>query len=491
MHARACLVTDVELVAQHSSRNLYDVLKIQPGEAIGKNVADLCRCCNLQPPPADFAQRVLDNARAEALVLPQPGQPQMCPAIQIEAHVLCADDAAPAGMVLWLSNATQATRQMQAHKIQAMSRFAGTVAHDMNNHLTVIKGHCDLLGMEPDLNDDVRESIQQIEQAYDNARAMTAQLMHFSGRDPLNPQPVDPDALIESMQNDLPLANGVELSLDLARVGQAVLVDPDALRDAVTHLVNNAVEAMPHGGQLHIATSSTPEGKHVGLSVRDTGTGIEPDVLPHVFEPYVSTRHKGKGTGIGLSMVHSFASRSNAQVDIITTPGEGTTVQLSLPVQTPTTTAAGDASPSPADAVTEHSDAQDRPAGPTILVIDDNDAVRRLMVRILQYDGYDIVAATTAQEAIEQASALPNPPAVLIIDVMMPDGPGPKLAEHLTSLFPHLRVLYVSGYTRDVVEEHGVSAADAFLRKPFSPKDLSRRVAELLDDRLASAEPTN
>jgi PAS domain S-box-containing protein len=353
----------------------------------------------------------------------------------------------------------------QAQKMEAIGRLAGGVAHDFNNLLTVISGYGRLARARVAGGAGAAE-LAEIERAADRAAVLTRQLLAFSRRQILDPVVLD---LAEVVRNLTPMLErligediAVELRSDEALPG--VLADQGQIEQVVINLAVNARDAMPDGGRLTIETRS--DGMFVRLSVTDTGVGIAADVLPHVFEPFYTTKTVGEGTGLGLASVHGAITQSGGNVRVRSAVGAGTTVEISLPA----TSERGSAAPAPAVAETVG-------GSETILLCEDEEGVRALVEIVLSGAGYRVLGEARPNDAIERAAR--EDIDALVTDVIMPDMPGPELARRL-----ELPTLFVSGYTADTVHARGnLPPGSAFLEKPFDNDTLLRTVRELLDAR--------
>ena len=374
----------------------------------------------------------------------------------------------------------------QAQKIESLGRLAGGVAHDFNNLLTVITGHADLLleRLAPDAP--LRENVKNMIAATKRASDLTRQLLAFSRRQVLQPRVMDLNESIRESTSMLSrlLSEPIELVTVLEPHLGHVKADPSQLNQLLVNLAVNARDAMPRGGRLTIEThnvgsdeqeaqrhSSRPPGNYVMLAVSDTGIGMDNDVLPHIFEPFFTTKEHGKGTGLGLSTVYGIVQQSGGWLWVDSEVGRGTTFEIYLPRVEGAVTVIG---PPPA---------LDNPRGDeTVLVVEDQQEVRSLMRQVLGTHGYDVIEAPEGRAAVEVCEAVARPISLLITDVVMPGMSGPSLAAHLRTIRPDLRVLYMSGYTDATVLEQVMGDQPvAFLQKPFTSGELTRKVREVLD----------
>ncbi len=375
----------------------------------------------------------------------------------------------------------------QAQKMEAVGQLAGGVAHDFNNLLTVISGNCDLLLGATAADDPDRAPLVDIRAAGDRAANLTRQLLAFSRRQILEPRLVDVHEVVAGIEKMLRrlIGEDVLLATDLAADPSWVKVDPGQLEQVVMNLAVNARDAMPRGGSLTIRTrnaeadlfadvAESTGGRarpRVALSISDTGAGISPEARPHIFEPFFTTKEVGKGTGLGLATVYGIVKQSGGDISVESEPGKGSTFTILLPSHPPPRRSGSGAS---------------LPAVPrgtgTILVVEDEDAVRRVVKIALESTGYKVIEARGGAEALELARTHAKRLDALVTDVVMPGMSGRELAERIRRDLPALKVLYMSGYTDDAVMRHGVvESGVAFLQKPFSPLALARKVRDLLD----------
>jgi signal transduction histidine kinase len=381
-----------------------------------------------------------------------------------------------------------ADQLQQAQKIDSLGRLAGGVAHDFNNLLTVIIGYADLMLLEIAKDDPLRSNLDDIRLAADRAAGLTRQLLAFSRRQLLKPRVLDVNALIAESTRMLQRLVGEDVELvttldpQLARVN----ADPGQIDQVLVNLIVNARDAMPQGGRLIVETQNVVVGEedaerhvtfqagvYVMIAVSDTGPGIDPDVLPRIFEPFFTTKEPGKGTGLGLSMVYGIVKQSGGWIWVYSEPGHGTTFKIYLPrVDEPVATATQEAA----------LDRESPRGAETVLVVEDEDTVRKLTAQALQKYGYDVIEAANGGDALLACERRNEPIPLLITDVVMPHVSGPELAIRLRQLHPEMRVLYTSGYTDDAVVRHGLlDRTMAFLQKPFSPDTLARKVRDVLD----------
>jgi PAS domain S-box-containing protein len=368
----------------------------------------------------------------------------------------------------------------QAQKMESIGNLAGGVAHDFNNLLTVILGECELTSMQQPAGSEVAQSLDAIKGAAVSAAALTKQLLTFSRRQVVSPRLLDLNETIRSFSKILRrlVEESVQLDFRLSAAPQPVHADPGQVEQVLLNLVANARDAMPDGGRVTIATShvssngtrpartTLPPGSYVELSVSDTGTGMSPEVQTHLFEPFFTTKPAGSGTGLGLATVHGIVKQSGGHIGVQSAPGSGTTFTVHLPVAA----RSADHVAMPAD------DANVLDGTETILVVEDNTALRRLTERILRTHGYTVLGAANGAQAQKIADGHTGDIAVMLTDVVMPDHSGPALAESIRDRRPATKVVYMSGYTA----HHDRAAGHAFLQKPFTSKQLLTTVRAVL-----------
>jgi PAS domain S-box-containing protein len=376
----------------------------------------------------------------------------------------------------------------QAQKMEAIGQLAGGVAHDFNNLLTVINGCSELLldavGDRPDL----REMLEEIRKAGERSASLTRQLLAFSRQQVLAPTILDVNEVVHDTEKMLRrlIGEDVVLTTVLQHPLGCVRVDRGQLEQVLLNLAVNARDAMPHGGELTIETHDIDltddfaagrpgiaPGRHIALAVTDSGVGMSEHVRRRLFEPFFTTKEPGKGTGLGLAVVHGFAKQSGGCVEVRSEPGVGTCFTIYLP----RIDARGGSS---AGVVAERGLEHARGTG-TILLIEDDDAVRALTKRVLQRCGYTVLDASRGADGLHLAATHRAPIDLLITDVVMPGISGRLVAEQIGASHPETKVLYVSGYTDDDVVRTGVLHDSVhFVQKPFSPAAIAHKVREIL-----------
>jgi two-component system, cell cycle sensor histidine kinase and response regulator CckA len=372
----------------------------------------------------------------------------------------------------------------QAQKMEAVGRLAGGVAHDFNNLLTVINGYGQMILDQLPHADPTRALVQEMTGAGERAAGLTAQLLAFSRKAVVEPKVLDLNEVVSQSAGLLRRLIGEDITLATALAPdlEHVRADPTQVEQVILNLAVNAKDAMPKGGKLTIETRGVrlrgedaalypdlPPGRYVQLAVSDTGTGMTDEVKRHLFEPFFTTKEQGKGTGLGLAVVHGAVKQSGGRVDVYSELGIGTTFKILLP---------GVAASAPASATV-----QIAPRGAeTVLLVEDEAGVRKFGRLALETQGYAVLEAAGGEEALRAAEQHAGPIHLLVTDVVMPRMGGREVAESLRVRHAGLKVLYVSGYTDDAVVRHGiVEATDAFLQKPFTPLALARKVRAILD----------
>ena len=358
-------------------------------------------------------------------------------------------------------------RLAQAQRLESVGQLAGGVAHDFNNLLSVILTCVGFAQRELPEDSPVREDVEEIGRAADRAAALTRQLLMFSRREVVKPEVLDVGALVRDLERLLnrTLSERIALRIAIGPDIVPVLADRAQLEQVLVNLAVNARDAMPEGGTLTIAVTGVPEG--VRITVADDGVGMAPEVRERAFEPFFTTKEAGQGTGLGLATVHGIVTDSGGTVDIDSAPGEGTTIAIWLPKAEGGAVVAEEP-PEPAE----------RARGAAkVLVVEDQDPVRRQACRILRTHGYDVREAAGAEEALADWRETD----VLVTDVVMPGMTGHELAEIARERNPGLRVVFMSGHTEDVLVRDGARMGEiAFVQKPFTRDSLLRAIEEAL-----------
>jgi signal transduction histidine kinase len=379
----------------------------------------------------------------------------------------------------------------QAQKMEAVGRLAAGVAHDFNNLLTIITGYSDLLLSRNVVDQAQRSGLEEIRRAAERGGALTYQLLAFSRRQPLEVRTISLNELLLQMERMVRRLIGEDIDLVTlpAASPDTVLCDPGRLDQVILNLVVNARDAMPKGGKLTIETGNihvvkgqleaplnVPPGRYVTLSVTDTGVGMDAETRSHLFEPFFTTKHPGRGTGLGLATAYGMVHQIGGDIAVVSEPGRGAAVQIFLPLAKEKGKASKGKAPSNAALA----------GGETILVVEDDARVRKLIAGVLRGHGYTVVEAAPGEDAIRRAKAHRGPVHLAVVDVVMPEMSGPELVQRIAPLFPGMRVLYISGYTDEALAHHHISeSGESFLQKPFLPDALAKKVREVLERKLS------
>jgi PAS domain S-box-containing protein len=406
------------------------------------------------------------------------------------AVVVRGSDSHPVmeGLIVDITDRKMLENQLlQARKMEAVGRLAGGVAHDFNNLLTIIKGYVEMAMQRcldrPELHSDIR----RIEDAADRAVTLVRQLLAFSRKQVLRPKILDLNAIVMNLDQLLRrlMSENIAIKTFVSKDVGAIKADPGQIEQVIMNLVVNARDALPDGGRILIETSNVDldsaytrdhtivrPGPYVLLAVTDTGIGMTADTAAHIFEPFYTTKESGRGTGLGLSTVYGIVKQSGGYIWVYSELGKGTTFKVYLPrvkdaVQTP-------AAETPVSTACKGHE--------TILLVEDEPDVRELTQMVLTERGYRVIEALTPEDAERLAGNNGAEIHLLLTDVVMPGMSGRELAKRLTGRYPNLRVLYMSGYTYNVIAQDGtLEEGISFLQKPFTPQVLTQKVRESLD----------
>jgi two-component system cell cycle sensor histidine kinase/response regulator CckA len=363
-------------------------------------------------------------------------------------------------------------RLQQAQKMECVGRLAGGVAHDFNNLLTCVVGYGGLLHKRLAEDDPRRRYVDGLLEAAEHGATLTRQLLAFSRRQALAPVVASLNELVTDTEKFLRriIGENIELRRRLAPDLGNVRVDVGQLQQVVMNLAINARDAMPDGGVLTIATANADDASHVTLTVSDTGTGMRPEALAHLYEPFFTTKEGGKGTGLGLSTVYGIVRQSGGSISCASEPGQGTTFVVSLPRV--------------AVAVARREvriQARQDGGSETVLLVEDEERVRQIATEVLERVGYRVLPEASAAAALARARAHRGRIELLLTDVVLPDMNGRELAERVRAARPDSRVLYTSGYTDEInILTSQTGPGTLFLPKPYDPPALLRCVREVL-----------
>jgi len=377
---------------------------------------------------------------------------------------------------------------IQSQKMEAIGRLAAGVAHDFNNVLMSIMGNSDLVLLSLGNDHPLQDNIMEIKKAAKSAASLTHQLLAFSRAQVLQPKIVDLNTVImklEKMMQRL-IREDIELRTIFAPGLPNIKADPGQIEQVIMNLAVNARDAMPQGGKLTIETANVNldgdyfqnhgikgvPGDYVMMGISDNGFGMDKETCSRIFEPFFTTKEKGKGTGLGLATVYGIVKQSEGLIWVYSEPGHGTSFKIYFP----------SVEDKKEPEINESILKAHFKGSETLLVVEDNVMVLDSAMRVLQQYGYSILTAQNGEEALTVSKKHNGPIHMLITDVVMPLMGGPELKKHLTTLWPNLKVLYMSGYTDDAIVQHGLLERGInFLQKPFNPKRLIRRVREVLD----------
>jgi signal transduction histidine kinase/ActR/RegA family two-component response regulator len=379
---------------------------------------------------------------------------------------------------------------IRAQRLEAVGQLAGGLAHDFNNLLMVILSHAEFASDRLDDSDPIQQDLEQVRIAGQRAATLTRQLLAFSRKQPLEPRVTNVNHVVEGLENMLRRLLGQHISIDVRTASDLgnVMADPAQLEQVIMNLAVNARDAMPEGGKLTIETAnldldetqveqhvSVEPGPYVRLSVADNGMGMTAETRSRIFEPFFTTKGKDHGTGLGLSMVYGIVKQSRGSICVHSEPSQGAKFVIYLPrVGAPADPATPDLPTRPATAAAGNE---------TILIVEDEDGVRRVAERMLHPRGYRVLAAANGTEALRQCDEHSGQIDLLLTDVVMPEMSGRELAARLAKLSPGLKVLFMSGYADDtIVRQDMLNPGSRFLGKPFSREDLLRKVRQVLDE---------
>jgi PAS domain S-box-containing protein len=374
---------------------------------------------------------------------------------------------------------------LQSQKMEAVGQLASGVAHDFNNILMVIMGYGTILKADQNLDEQQRHKVGQILDAADKASQLTRNLLEFGRKQQIKPRLADINEIVLHIQQFLVriIGEDVQLRTTVTPEGLLAQVDSGQIEQVLINLATNARDAMPKGGLLTIETeqqsfsppptgSSAPSGRYVCISVADSGIGMDEETKSRIFEPFFSTKEPGKGTGLGMSIVHGIIKQHNGFIDVISEPHAGTTFRIYLPLaelHPVTTEEVSPPAPIPG-------------TGETILVAEDDQTVAALMQDILTGYGYRVILATDGQEAVDTFATQRNEIRLVLLDLVMPRMNGKQAAERMRELDPGVRIIFTSGYTMELIESRDTLVDEAhLLTKPIPAHELLQRVRETLD----------
>ncbi len=375
----------------------------------------------------------------------------------------------------------------QSQKMEAIGMLAGGVAHDFNNLLTVILGNAQLASMNVVKDESLRKRIEEIKKAGEKAASLTRQLLAFSRKQIVQPKLLDINEVINEMEKMLKhmIGENIDFQTVLGPELWKICADPGQINQIIMNMVINSRDAMLRGGGLTIETANADlnenyfcehgikevPGHYVMLAVSDTGSGMDKETQEHIFEPFFTTKEVGQGTGLGLSTIYGIVKQNNGFIWVYSEPGKGTTFKVYLPK-------VKDVEPEEK----EQTPVDDSGGSETVLIVEDDDNLRKFAQRALQMYGYRILDAENGEDALRVCGEYEGQIDLMITDVVMPKMGGREAAERLQHLYPQIKVIYMSGYTDNTIVHYGVLAPELnFIQKPFTPKGLARKVRETLE----------
>jgi PAS domain S-box-containing protein len=375
----------------------------------------------------------------------------------------------------------------QSQKVEAIGRLAGGIAHDFNNLLTIIKGYSQLSCIELKEAEPLKQNINEIQRAAERAASLTRQLLAFSRRQVMEMSVIDLNTLLRDLEKMLRRVIGedIEMVIQLAEDLGSVRADVGQIEQVIMNLAVNAKDAMPSGGKLTIETANVEldesdarshvdlnPGHYVMFSVSDTGTGMTPEDRERIFEPFFTTKEKGKGTGLGLSTAYGIVKQSKGHIWVYSVKEKGTTFKIYLPRVN-----------EPLEEMRKEVLKEELPHGnETILIVEDEEEVRKLISKLLERQGYAVLETSNGEEARLACERRKGPIHLMLVDVIMPGMSGSELAKALKPLYPEIKILYMSGYTDDAIVRHGVLEKGVnYIQKPLTLEGLARKVRDVLD----------
>lgn len=495
------VLLDSQFVVMECNHSFQLIARRKRGDIISQAIADLISPADSKPALTELTHVLSGND------LKKPIEVRMQADRDVIVHVFAKrfgsssdqEEETGGGLMLYFIEMTEQKKLeiqfAQSQKMQAIGQLAGGVAHDFNNLLTAMIGFCDLLLQRHKPGDQSFSDIMQIKQNGNRAANLVRQLLAFSRQQTLQPKVINIVDVVSELTNLLRRLIGANIRLDMTHgrdIG-LVKVDQNQLEQVIINLVVNARDAMPDGGSVAITTANyiqresvmrgqdeMPAGRYVAITVVDTGCGIPPEIIQRIFEPFFSTKEIGSGTGLGLSTVYGVVRQTGGFVHVDSKVGKGTTFVVYLPVLD------DNAKVEVQETVEETSDEKPGPdltgAG-SILLVEDEDAVRVFSTRALKNKGYNVFEARSGEEALEVLEKHGNEIDLTVTDVVMPQMDGPTLYKHMQERWPRMKVVFVSGYTEDRLREQFKSGETIhFLGKPFSLKQLASKVKELLEE---------
>ncbi len=486
------LTLDASGKVMRANRRVQEIFGMSREDVLGRNVDDFF--LKISPFPDD-TRKLLKRVKSGEHIHNEQLEIQKADGqrgwISVSVTAILADNGEILGQRISLIDISQQKlleRQLQQSlKMEAIGRLAGGIAHDFNNLLTVMAGYMDLIQKQFNKSDPLYQDLDQVCKAIDRASELTQQLLAFSRRQIIKPRIINLNDVVRNLEKMLRriLGEDIEFHADLDDGLGNVHADPAQIEQIIMNLVVNARDAMPEGGILTIETYNVDldanyarthmgvePGPYVMLSVSDTGVGMDEETISHIYEPFFSTKKEGMGTGLGLSMVYGIVRQNKGTIWVYSEPGKGTTFKIYLP-----------RAEKAVDPITEHAqETVNLQGNETILLVEDEEAVRKLARRCLEENGYTVIVASNGEEALRLIQQSQPQIDLMVTDVIMPGMSGKELYEQLSRLMPGLRVLYVSGYTDNAIVHYGVlEPGTNFLQKPFKPDALIKKIRQTLE----------
>jgi two-component system cell cycle sensor histidine kinase/response regulator CckA len=496
------LLVDGKYTVMECNHAFHGILRRPRGGIVGTQLSELIAPPDRQEMMDRLAEVLNGTDQSKPLEVRMVSDREIITQVFVKRFGLVGKDSSGAGeqsgLMLYFIDATEQKHLQvqftQSQKMQAIGQLAGGIAHDFNNLLTAMIGFCDLLLQRHKPGDQSFNDIMQIKQNGNRAANLVRQLLAFSRQQTLQPKVLSLADVLSELTNLLRRLIGAQIRLEMihGRDVGLVKVDQGQLEQVIINLVVNARDAMPNGGTVTIRTRNhkqemrvmrgqddMPPGHYVAIEISDLGIGIPPENLQRIFEPFFSTKEIGSGTGLGLSTVYGIVRQTGGFIGVESTVGIGTTINVYLPVYEPTE---ADAEAKPEE-TREDKPGPDLTGAGTILLVEDEDAVRVFSSRALRNKGYNILEARSGEEAIDVLEKEGDHVDLIVSDVVMPQMDGPTMYKHVRERWPKIKVIFVSGYTEDRLREQFTSGETIyFLPKPFTLKQLAGKVKDVMGE---------
>ena len=465
-----------------AGKGLQD-MGLRPGEVVGQSVFDIYRDV---PEILDHARRALAGEDFWAID-PLPQLKRIYETRWAPSRDATGNQLGVIGVATDVTERVQLQEQLRSmQQMEAVGRLAGGIAHDFNNLMNIVLGHTELLFAESGLTEQMKSGLAQVRMAGQRATSLTQQLLAFSRKQVLRPMILNLNEVVTEVQKMLSRVIGEDIEL-VSRLDPSlsqVKADPVQMQQVLMNLAINARDAMPNGGTITLETRNLerddesvqqnpgiPADRCVMLAITDTGHGMSEETLRHVFEPFFTTKEMGKGTGLGLATVYGIVTQSGGSVSVTSALGKGTTFRVFLPAEAAAVEATSESPVQPA-----------RGGNETILIVEDEPNLREITRVFLEGFGYRVLEANDVDQALELVRTLPEPIHLTLTDVIMPGMSGQQLAEQALRARPEMKVVFMTGYTEDVVVQHKVlEPGVALLQKPFDKLQLATKIRQALD----------